>query len=316
MRCVGCARRVPRRRAGRCPVGESVTLHPRPALWRLILIGAVGGLLSGTFGVGGGIVVVPLLMALAHFDQRRASATSLLAIVPSGIAGGITYLAHGYLDAIAVVAVSAGAVVGALIGSALLRRLPIWWLRWGFIVLLLGVAVRMILLEPERGQAPELSVGLVVAYVVIGLAMGLCSGLFGIGGAIVAVPALIAIVGLNDLIAKGSTLLVVVVTSAAGTAMNHRGRLVDWRAGSVVGVVAAAASVLGAFLAVGMPPRLSAVSVRRAARGGRRPAHVPRHSGPASPRQRHPRSAGIVFRLASSQHAPVAQRIEQLTTDQ
>ncbi len=238
-------------------MAELTALWRRPAAWRLILIGAIGGLLSGTFGVGGGVVVVPLLMLLAHFDQRQASATSLLAIVPSGLAAGITYIAHGYVDFVAVAAVSVGAVVGALAGSVLLKRLPIWWLRWGFIALLLGVAVRLALLEPVRGQALPLSVGLVFAYLAIGLVTGLCSGLFGIGGAIVAVPALIAVVGMSDLYAKGSSLLVMVVTSTTGTLSHRRSGLVDLRAAVIVGLVAAAASVLGAFLAVGMPPRLS-----------------------------------------------------------
>lgn len=48
---------------------------------RLILIGALAGLFSGFFGVGGGFIMVPLLLAVARFDQHRAHATSLAAIV-------------------------------------------------------------------------------------------------------------------------------------------------------------------------------------------------------------------------------------------
>ncbi len=240
-------------------MAELTTARYRPAAGVLILIGVIGGLLSGSFGVGGGIVIVPLLMLFARFDQRSASATSLLAIVPSGLAAGATYFAQGYVDFVVVLAVSFGAVVGSLVGSLLLRRLPIWWLRWGFILLMLGVAARLALYEPERGAALPLTVGLVLAYLAIGLVTGLCSGIFGIGGAVVAVPALITLFGMSDLFAKGSTLLVMVVTSTTGTLTHRRSGLVDLRSAAIVGIVAAAASVLGAVLAVGMPPRLSSV---------------------------------------------------------
>lgn len=229
----------------------------RPPLMLLILIGIIGGVFSGAFGGGGGVIIVPMLVLMAGFDQRRAAATSLLAIIPSCLAGGITYLLQGHVDLIAVLAISGGAIVGAIAGSLLLKRLPLVGLRWGFIVLLLAVAVRMAFLEPERGRELELTVGLVLAYVAIGLFTGLCSGLFGVGGAVIAVPALVAFVGMSDLIAKGTTLLVMVVTSTTGSVVNRSTGLVDVRAGVTVGVVAAAASVLGAFLALGMPARLS-----------------------------------------------------------
>ena len=62
------------------------------------MIGLVGGLLSGAFGVGGGILMVPLLITFAGMDQRRASAASLAAIVPTAVVGSITYLANGEVD--------------------------------------------------------------------------------------------------------------------------------------------------------------------------------------------------------------------------
>ena len=60
----------------------------------LALIGLVGGILSGLFAIGGGILMVPLLVWRAHLDQRQASATSLAAIVPAAIVGSATYLAN------------------------------------------------------------------------------------------------------------------------------------------------------------------------------------------------------------------------------
>jgi uncharacterized membrane protein YfcA len=225
----------------------------------LILTGIIGGLLSGAFGIGGGIIMVPLLISLAGMDQRRAAATSLVAIVPTSIAGSLTYLANGEIDLLAGAIVAVGAIGGAIVGSLLLRRIPLVWLRWMFILLILAVAVRMLLVTPVRGEQLELTGLLGLGYLALGLVMGICSGLFGIGGGVIAVPALIGIFGMSDLIAKGTSLLVMIPTGITGTITNVRGRLVDVRAGAVVGVAATAAAVPGVALALLLTPRLSSI---------------------------------------------------------
>jgi hypothetical protein len=219
----------------------------------------VGGLLSGLFAIGGGIIMVPLLMALANFDQRRAAATSLAAIVPASIVGSTTYLLAGEIDLLAGFFIAIGGIVGALLGSALLKRIPIIWLRWMFIVFILLVAARMVLVSPVRGESLEFSVLVALGYVMLGLVMGILSGLFGIGGGIIVVPALIGIFAISDLIAKGTSLLVMIPTSAIGTGANWRAGTVDVRAGLIVGVAATTASIPGAALALALPARLSGI---------------------------------------------------------
>jgi len=229
-----------------------------PRRWvALIVIGIIGGTLSGAFGVGGGIVMVPLLVSLARMDQRRASATSLVAIVPASIAGSITYLVHGEVDLIAALIVAAGAVIGAPIGSALLRRLPVIWLQWMFIALLLIVAVRMLLVTPERGEHLDLTWLVGAGLLALGLVMGVASGVFGIGGGVIAVPSLIAIFGISDLVAKGTSLLVMIPTGVVGTIANARAGMVDVRSGLIVGIAATAASFAGVALAFALPPAIS-----------------------------------------------------------
>ena len=231
----------------------------RPRIVVLILIGLAGGLLSGMFGVGGGIILVPLLVAFAHLDQRRASATSLLAILPTAISGSITYIANGEIDWIAAGIIAAGAVIGAVVGANLLKRIPIVWLRWIFIALLLVIAVRMVFIEPQRGEPLDFSVWLALGYLALGLVMGLASGLLGVGGGIIAVPALVALFGISDLIAKGVSLAAMIPTTISGTVTNWRNRLVDFRTGLIVGLAAATASVGGAYIALSIPARLAAI---------------------------------------------------------
>jgi uncharacterized membrane protein YfcA len=225
----------------------------------MVAVGVVGGLLSGLFAIGGGIIMVPLLTTFAKLDQRVASATSLAAIVPTSIVGSITYFAAGEVDIAAAGIVSAGAIVGAFVGTAWLRRIPVALLRWMFIAFILVIAARLFFITPQRGDPTDLTPLIAAQYVILGLAMGILSALFGIGGGIIAVPAFISIFAISDLVAKGTSLAVMIPTSVVGTVSNWRAGTVDVRAGLVLGAAATIASIPGAALALILPARLSTV---------------------------------------------------------
>lgn len=225
---------------------------------RLALVGVAGGLLSGAFGVGGGILMVPLLMTFARMNQRHASATSLAAIVPAAVAGSITYLLNGEIDLLTALFVAIGGIAGSWVGSWLLRRLSLGWLRWLFIALLVVVAVRLLLTTPARADGMvEFDVLSVVSMLALGLAIGVASGLFGIGGGIIMVPAFIALFGMSDLVAKGTSLAVMIPTAVSGTVANTRGGVVDLRAGVIVGAAATVASFAGVAIAFLLSPEWS-----------------------------------------------------------
>jgi uncharacterized membrane protein YfcA len=228
----------------------------------LVAIGVIGGILSGLFAIGGGILMVPLLVWRARMDQRRAAATSLVAIIPTAVVSSAAYLIHGDIDVVAGAFVAVGAVVGAVIGSRLLRRLPVTWLRWAFIVFLLAIAARLLLVTPGRGHSIPLTPLVMLCYVGLGLVMGIASGLFGIGGGIIAVPLLVSIFAVGELVAKGTALLVSIPTSVVATTSNHRHGLLqtaDIRAGLIVGTAAALASVPAVDLAVAIPAKVSGI---------------------------------------------------------
>ena len=241
--------------------GPARSTHGAPAhaghWFTLIAVGVMGGVLSGLFAVGGGILMVPLLIWRAGMDQRRAAATSLVAIVPTALVSSVTYLLNGQVDLTAAVLVALGAVAGTLIGTRLLRRIPVPKLRRMFVVFILLIAARLLLVSPSRGDHAHLTVLVAVGFIGVGLVMGLASGLFGIGGGIIAVPLMISLFAVSDLVAKGTSLLVSVPTSVVGTLSNRRAGLVDVRAGLVVGLAAAAASVPAVTLSLHLSARLS-----------------------------------------------------------
>ena len=115
-----------------------LSIHPR-----LVAIGVAGGLLSGLLGVGGGVVMVPLLVLWAGYDQRTAHATSLGAIVPISIAGVLTFGLAGRVHWIDAAALAVGAVVGARLGAGWLARIDQRVLRMVFGCFLVVVAATM-----------------------------------------------------------------------------------------------------------------------------------------------------------------------------
>lgn len=110
---------------------------------RLAVIGIGGGILSGLLGVGGGVVMVPLLVLWARYSQREAHAASLGAIIPISIAGVLTYGAAGKVRWVDAAALAVGAIAGARVGAGLLARIDERLLKLVFGVFLVAVATLM-----------------------------------------------------------------------------------------------------------------------------------------------------------------------------
>jgi len=110
------------------------------------LIGLVGGVLSGLFGIGGGLVIVPALILLAGMTAKQAAGTSLAALLlPVGILGAMEYWRAGHVNVQMALLVAIGLLVGAFIGARLAVGLPNELLQRAFGVLLLLVGLRLAL---------------------------------------------------------------------------------------------------------------------------------------------------------------------------
>jgi uncharacterized membrane protein YfcA len=111
---------------------------------RLLAIGAVAGVFSALFGVGGGIIIVPLLISVVGLPTRVATGTSLLALAFTAAAGAAAYGLHGDLKPGAAAIVGLPAVAGVLAGVGLQQRMATRTLTLGFAALLVAVAVRLL----------------------------------------------------------------------------------------------------------------------------------------------------------------------------
>ena len=111
---------------------------------KLVLIGLLAGLFSALFGVGGGIVMVPLLVLAAGFAMKPATATSLAAIGIIAAAGTITYAIHGEVHYADAMLVGLPGAVGALGGTWLQQRMAGRTLSLAFATLLLAIGIKLL----------------------------------------------------------------------------------------------------------------------------------------------------------------------------
>jgi hypothetical protein len=108
---------------------------------RLVAIGLAAGVFSAFFGVGGGILAVPLLILWAHLPERAATATSLLAIAITATAGVAAFAARGEVEPGYAALVGIPAAVGALVGTSVQQRIHTTTLTYGFAALLTALGV-------------------------------------------------------------------------------------------------------------------------------------------------------------------------------
>ena len=193
------------------------------------LIGLISGIFGGLVGLGGGTVMVPLISRLLRLAQQSVHGTSLVAVVFAGLSGAAAYAVNGTVDYRAALILAVTASLTARVGARYCVRLPGWKLRRYFGFFLIIMALLLIGKPFFGGMSANPLTGWEKDFflVVIGLATGFLAGLLGIGGGAFTVLAMVFIVGMNQYIAQGCTLLALVPAGAVG-AYTH------WRHGNIV----------------------------------------------------------------------------------
>lgn len=114
-------------------------------VWAFIVVGIAAGVFAGLFGKGGGIVIVPMLMAIFKYSPKMAVATSLASLqLPVGLPGVLIYADAGHLNLLSAALIAGGIVLGSLVGSLLGVRLPSDHFKKIYALFLVAVAVYMV----------------------------------------------------------------------------------------------------------------------------------------------------------------------------
>lgn len=182
-----------------------------------VLIGLLAGILGGLLGIGGGIVMIPLMVGFMNVTQHQAHGTSLAAMVFIGLLGAATYALRGSVDFLASVLLATTAILTAHTGARHASSLPERKLRRSFGAFVVFVSV-LLLLKPFIPPLVCFSQGWEKVFTLLaaGSFTGFLSGMMGVGGGVIMIPVMVLLVGLDQHTAQGSSLLAMVPAGIVG----------------------------------------------------------------------------------------------------
>lgn len=193
------------------------------------LIGLFAGSFGGLVGLGGGVIMIPLMDGILKLPQLKAHGTSLVALVFTGITGAVTYALRGNVDLMASVLLASTAIFTARSGARYANALPEWKLKKYFGIFMILITI-LLLMKPyllSNAGAAEVQIWIkVIVLMLTGVVTGFLSGMMGVGGGTIMVPAMVLLAGFTQHTAQGSSLLAMVPSGGVG-AHTH------WRLGNV-----------------------------------------------------------------------------------
>jgi uncharacterized membrane protein YfcA len=223
---------------------------------RAFLIGLMAGAFSALLGVGGGLIMVPAMVAMLRLSQHRAVGTSLAVILPTAAVAALQYN-HSFeqtgqtgMHLPVIVWLAVGGVVGATIGAMLAAAIGAKSLRRMFGVFVMASGVGMIVkavISPAATSAALAQINLIQGLELLGVGtlVGVIAGLLGVGGGLVMVPALSFLLGYNQHLAQGTSLAVIIPVSISGAIAHSRRGNIVW---PLVGPMALGAALAAAVM--------------------------------------------------------------------
>jgi uncharacterized membrane protein YfcA len=210
-----------------------------------LMIGLAAGFFGGLVGLGGGLIMIPLMVGILKLGQHQAHGTSLVALVFTGLSGAVSYALNGSIDFTAAICLAATAMLTARAGARYCSVLPDWKLKKYFGAFLIFCAL-LLILKPFIGiSAATIPFYFqIVVFLITGAFTGFLSGMMGVGGGTIMVPAMVLLAGFSQHLAQGTSLLVMVPAGSVG-AFTH------WKMGNVAtGILAGLVPgiILGAYL--------------------------------------------------------------------
>lgn len=179
-----------------------------------VALGAIVGFLLGFFGGGGSVLAVPALVWVLRLPPQVAVATSLAVVAPAAALGAFSHARAGNVALRTAAWFGAPAIAAAYVSALLGRRIPDQPLLIGFALLATAAALRMLMAWPISSNTSPSPAKAAVA----GGAVGSITGLFGVGGGFIVVPALLLALNMSMTKAVGTSLVVVAATATAGLA--------------------------------------------------------------------------------------------------
>lgn len=218
------------------------------------VIGLTGGIFGSLIGLGGGVVIIPLLTRVFYLSQHQAHGTSLVALIFTGLVGSAPYLWKHHTDIPSAVILAVFAMATARLGAKYCHHLPELRLKRYFGLFLMAMAVLIVVKSYVNPAAnPVTGLGKWAILSAVGLLTGFLSGLMGVGGGAILITGLVLFLGYDQHLAQGTSLLAMIPGSAVGGWIHWKSGLVatDHLTGLISGIILGAMS--GGTLAQHIP---------------------------------------------------------------
>ena len=219
-----------------------------------VLLGVIAGTYGTLIGVGGGLLVVPVLLFL-HVAPKQAAGTSMAVVLANAISGSASFLRQRRVDVRAGVIFAVAGIPGAVLGGLADQVVPPRVFTLLFATFLTLVAVRLLLRPGQDAGAPVIADEHARAgfrpllAAVIGFATGFVASLFGVGGGIIFVPALAYLFGFPAHVATATSTFTIALTAIVATASHAYYGDVLWQAALWIALGAVVGAQIGARLA-------------------------------------------------------------------
>jgi uncharacterized membrane protein YfcA len=249
-----------------------------------LAIGFSAGILSGMFGIGGGIIMVPAVLGagiVASGDFNVATACSLFAIIFLSPTGSYVHLKANHLNVRYGLVLGLSGVAGGVIGSVVSSPLPSNWLESGFAVFAIFMGVQMALKngrgngnsgsgggkpctpDEDRQESSECRTPNPYPYlVVLGLGAGVLAGFMGVGGGLIIVPVLVML-GVGIHVAVGTSLMAIIFTAGASVATKAAMLPALWPVLLAVAIPLAVGGSIAAWIGAGIAERTGSKKLSR-----------------------------------------------------
>lgn len=219
-----------------------------------LALGAVIGVLLGLLGGGGSILAVPALVYVLGLGIEQAIPTSLIVVGTASAVGALPKIRVGQVQWRLAAIFAAGGIPSTFLGTAIGRHLPQPTLLIGFAVVMVVAGIRMLQDKGDVGTACRVGDSGInwrrcaPRSIPAGILVGLLTGLFGVGGGFLIIPALVLMLGVEMPIAIGTSLLIIVANSAAGVLSHVSQGGINWSiTGAFVGTAILGSLIAGHF---------------------------------------------------------------------
>jgi uncharacterized membrane protein YfcA len=229
-------------------------IEARPEITRApvtaVVIGLAAGMFSALLGVGGGLLMVPAMVSMLRIRQHRAHGTSLIVIVPTALAGVYAYAQHLSVRWDLALLLAVGGVLGAMLGARMASALKARHLQRAFGVFVIVAGIWMIAAPASLGESPHASLlpngSRWPVTLLVGILAGSLSGMLGVGGGIVMIPAVVYLLGQPQKMAQAISLAVIIPVALSGGLIHYlKGNVIPHLAGWLACGAVVGATVVG-----------------------------------------------------------------------